>query len=187
MISLLVSLLCLVSAIAYDSDYNLDVAERYVEMCGVSYCTDPKLRNNCVDDWSCKACSNFPNMTAKSFKSSLNDGNGFVGYDGTANEIVVAFSGTDPLSIRNWIDDLNFFKTNYPYCDGCEVHEGFYNTYLSVQDSVKSLVSSYQSQYTGDYWPLTRCCDGSPLCRGVYTHGAENKHCVQLWHASRGE
>eukprot|EP00428_Durinskia_dybowskii_P083447 CAMPEP_0170420110 /NCGR_PEP_ID=MMETSP0117_2-20130122/35164_1 /TAXON_ID=400756 /ORGANISM="Durinskia baltica, Strain CSIRO CS-38" /LENGTH=222 /DNA_ID=CAMNT_0010678519 /DNA_START=248 /DNA_END=916 /DNA_ORIENTATION=- len=112
-------------------------------------------------------------MTAKSFKSSLNDGNGFVGYDGTANEIVVAFSGTDPLSIRNWIDDLNFFKTNYPYCDGCEVHEGFYNTYLSVQDSVKSLVSSYQSQYPTATLAITGHSLGAAMaahCAAEYTH-----------------
>lgn len=135
------------SALAYDSTFVLDVAERYVKLCGASYCTDPKLRKNCVDTWSCNVCSNFPNMTAKSFKSAKNDGNGYVGYDAAANEIVVAFSGTDPLSIRNWLDDLNFFKTKYPYCDGCEVHEGFYNTYLSVHDDVKGFVSAYQQQY----------------------------------------
>jgi hypothetical protein len=162
-----------VSATVYDPNYKLDTAERYVKMCGVSYCTDPKLRTNCVDTWSCNACGNFPNMTAKSFKSGLNDGNGFVGYDGTANEIVVAFSGTDPLSIRNWIDDLNFFKTAYPYCDGCEVHEGFYKTYLSVQDDVKSLVASYQLLYPSATLAITGHSLGAAMaahCAAEYTH-----------------
>ena len=132
---------------AYDSDYVLDKSERYIKLAGAAYCTDPKLRKNSIDDWSCKACASFPNMTARSFKSTKNDANGFVGYDGTANEIVVSFSGTDPTSIRNWITDLKFRKVKYPYCDKCEVHNGFYHAFQSVEDDVKKFVSSFQAQY----------------------------------------
>ncbi|KAJ1432627.1 Alpha/Beta hydrolase protein [Ochromonadaceae sp. CCMP2298] len=134
-------------AVGYDSTFDLDQAERYVALCGVAYCTDPKLRDNCVDKWSCNACKQFPNMTATSFKSEKFDGNGFVGYDATADEVVVSFSGTDPLSIRNWLDDLVFVKEDYPYCDSCQVHSGFYATYQSLDPTVKSLVTQYLSKH----------------------------------------
>lgn len=173
---LLASLAVLVSVpgvYGYDSSYSLQTAERYVKLCGAAYCTDPKLRKNSIDDWSCNVCASFPNMTAKSFKSSKNDGNGFVGYDGDANEIIVSFSGTDPLSIRDWMDDLNFFKTDYPYCSGCQVHEGFYNTYLSVQDDVKSYVSSFQAQHPTATLAITGHSLGAAMaahCAAEYTH-----------------
>lgn len=160
-------------SLAYDSNYVLTTAQRYVELCGAAYCTDPKLRKNCVDDWSCKISSKFPNMTATSFHSSLYDGNGFVGYDGDANEVIVSFSGTNPLSIRDWIDDLDFIKTSYPYCEGCNVHQGFYNTYLSLNTDVKNLVTSYQSQHPSATLAITGHSLGAALaahCAAEYTH-----------------
>jgi predicted lipase len=81
-------------------------------------------------------------VKATTFHGKLSDANGFVAYDGDANEVIVSFSGTDPLSIKNWIDDLNFFQTDYPNCSGCRVHEGFFNTFNSVFDVVKDLVKS---------------------------------------------
>lgn len=132
---------------AYDSDYSLSLAQRYVTFCGAAYCTDPILKRNSVDDWSCNACKKYPNCQATSFHGNLSDANGFVAYDPDANEIVVSFSGTDPLSIKNWIDDLDFFQTPYPYCSGCQVHRGFYNTYMSVDSQVKSKVNSFLTSY----------------------------------------
>ena len=38
-------------------------------------------------------------------------------------------------------------KTSYPYCSGCEVHKGFYETYLAVQSQVLQLVGSYKSKH----------------------------------------
>lgn len=72
---------------------------------------------------------------------------GYVGYEADDNEIIVAFSGTNPFNIQQWIDDLDFFKTSYPYCSGCNVHEGFYKTYLSVKDQVRNLTKSYLSSH----------------------------------------
>jgi predicted lipase len=87
-------------------------------------------------------------MVATTFTSEK-ECNGFVGYYPTDNEIVVSFSGTDPLNIRMWIDDLDFFKTDYPLCSdlGCQVHEGFYKTYLSAVDQIRNLTNSYLTQY----------------------------------------
>jgi ribosomal protein L37AE/L43A len=135
---------------AYDSNYVHKLSQRYVDFCGAAYCTDPILKRNTVDDWSCSACKNYPHTVAKSFHgANRTDANGFVAYDSDANEIVVSFSGTDPFSIQNWIDDLDFIKTSYPYCSStkCQVHEGFYKAYLSVDSQVKSLVNNYASSH----------------------------------------
>ncbi len=161
-------------ALAYDSNFNLNTAKRYVTFCGASYCTDPLITKNTIDNWSCKACKNYPNVKATTFHSTTHtDANGFVGYDPDAKEIIVAFAGTDPLSIENWIDDLDFIQTDYPYCSGCKVHEGFYRSYLSVSDQVKSLVNSYMSQYPNSTLTVT----GHSLGAAMAAHcGADLVH-----------
>lgn len=87
-------------------------------------------------------------MDARVFTSDR-ECNGFVGYYPTDNQIVIGFSGTDPFNIQMWIDDLDFKKTNYPLCQGCQVHEGFYKTYLSAVDRIRNLTESYVSQHPG--------------------------------------
>ncbi len=138
-----------VSTRAYDSAYSHKKSQRYVTFCGAAYCTDPILKRNTVDDWSCQACKSYPHTVAKSFHGNKTDANGFVAFDSDANEILVSFSGTDPLSIQNWIDDIDTIKTDYPHCSStkCQVHEGFYKTYLSVDSQVKSLVNSYATSH----------------------------------------
>jgi hypothetical protein len=103
--------------------------------------------------WDCPSCTG--NMETVVVSNAKTNANGFVGYDHDINTIVVSFSGTDPLSIINWIDDLNFFKTSFSgygtsvvNCTGCEVHEGFYNTYMSVADEVRAAVNGYLAAYT---------------------------------------
>eukprot|EP01038_Epipyxis_sp_PR26KG_P005660 gene5660-7816_t len=145
-------ILCLLSlsfvlTLSYDSNFDLNKAERYVSFCGAAYCADPIFVKNSINDWSCQACKSYPNVKATVFHGNITDANGFVAYDADANEIIVSFSGTDPLSIQNWLDDLNFIQTDYPYCTDCKVHKGFYQSYLSASSAVLSLVKQYQASY----------------------------------------
>eukprot|EP01033_Poteriospumella_lacustris_P015827 gene15827-11329_t len=137
----------LFSAQAYENNYNVDLAKRYADFCGAAYCADPIFVKNKIDNWSCSACKNYPGVTAHVFHGNRSDANGFVAYDPKANEIIISFSGTDPLSIANWIDDIDTLKEAYPYCSGCQVHEGFYHAYRSVDSVVKSLLSSFLQSY----------------------------------------
>lgn len=54
--------------------------------------------------------------------------------------VVVTFSGTDPKSIRNWIDDLEAVPISQSYttgdCENCWVHRGFLASYAVVQEQV---------------------------------------------------
>lgn len=105
-----------------------------------------RFKKSGVENWTCNACKKYPHTTATVFNSNK-DGIGYVGYESDDNEIIIAYSGTNPFDIQQWIDDLDFFKTSYPYCSGCNVHEGFYKTYLSVQSTVRNLTKSYLSSH----------------------------------------
>ena len=93
------------------------------------------------------------NRTVISESSPFYTFNGFVAYDSSVNRIVMSIAGTDPLKIKDWVDDLNFFKTEYPYCKMynpagyCEVHEGFLGTYEVAKSVVRSVISSYKSSF----------------------------------------
>lgn len=54
--------------------------------------------------------------------------------------IVVTFSGTDPKSLKNWIDDLEAAPIAHAYagegCPDCKVHRGFLAAYDVVQHQV---------------------------------------------------
>lgn len=54
-------------------------------------------------------------------------------------KVVITFSGTDPKSIKNWIDDLEAAPIAHVYgnaCEECKVHRGFLAAYEIVQDQV---------------------------------------------------
>ena len=153
-------------AAAYKNDFDVEQAKRYVALSGIAYCGDPLISSNNVDTWTCKACKKFPGVNATAFKGSLaTDALGYVAYDPSENEIVIAFAGTDPKSIRNWIDDLSTLKTDYPYCSStnCQVHKGFYRSYQSTDAVVKSLLESYLSSHPGASIAITGHSLGAAL------------------------
>jgi len=50
-----------------------------------------------------------------------------------------------------WIDDLDFFKTPYPPCasSGCEVHRGFYHSYLDIANATRKAVHQLLDDHKG--------------------------------------
>jgi hypothetical protein len=124
--------------------YSVHEANRMMEFALASYCCG-NLGHG-VADWSCQACGYQPQMQNISVCSSgiEKDANGFVGYDPAEQAIIVAFAGTDPLSIVDWIDDLDTIPVSYPACSssGCKVHQGFWDTYKAIQPLVWSAVNA---------------------------------------------
>jgi len=128
-----------------------------VNMAGAAYCAG--TCGHGVENWDCAVCKKFPNVSTVEFsaKGLFNTAcSGFVGYDPYANEgkgsIIVSFTGTDPLKIQNWIDDLDFFQitpTDYVAagCVGCKVDRGFYYTYRSVRPYVRAAVAQFRQKY----------------------------------------
>lgn len=60
------------------------------------------------------------------------DGLAYTGYSSDLNSIIIAFRGTMPNSVENLLSDGDIVLTNYPYCEGCKVHRGFYEAYLKL-------------------------------------------------------
>lgn len=78
---------------------------------------------------------------------SKTDMQGYVGYLPSDKSIYVVFRGSS--SIRNWIQNLDTFKTSYtsyPECN-CQVHKGFYLTEQAVIGSVISAVKALRTKY----------------------------------------
>lgn len=140
-----ISFAFIATALASVYGYDENLARVNMDMAGAAYCAGHLGKG--VNEWDCTVCKKYPGVNATEVWAVGTDANGFVGVDPNNHRIVVSFSGTDPLSIRNWIDDISTLKTPYPYCSGCEVHNGFYNTYLSVQSQVLTLVKGFHTQY----------------------------------------
>jgi hypothetical protein len=140
--------------------YDQTDAERFLDYAGAAYCCGG-LGTGCLT-WECPSCKNHPGLqNITELYNLISDANGFVGVNPQGEEgygpfIMVSFSGTNPLSIRNWIDDIDTIKVSYPYCSGCLVHQGFYETYLSIQKelhtAIQPLIQTYPNfpiQVTG--------------------------------------
>lgn len=124
--------------------YDPTLAKQMVMYSGASYCCGDLGKG--VENWDCQVCKKLPHLDTTVFYDSKTNVNGFVGYDSAANTVIVAFAGTDPLSVKNWIDDIDTIKEKYTGCDnGCEVHAGFYNAYQTVTNSVRAAVTKYVS------------------------------------------
>jgi hypothetical protein len=134
----------------YSLTYSEDEAYAEVKWAGAAYCCGT-IGKGC-SDWSCPSCKG--NMETIVVSNEETFANGFVGYDSDVNKIVLSFAGTNPIRIKNWIDDLDFFKTKFTgygnviiNCTDCEVHEGFYRTYMSVADQVRSAVNQFMNDH----------------------------------------
>jgi len=151
MLFFLLALACfLYGTNSYKTNYTVGQANRFAELCLAAYCSG-NLGSGATT-WTCTACKKQPQMTKiTQFYSSAYtyNANGYVGYDTIQKAIVVSFAGTDPLSITDWIDDIDFFATSYSPCksSGCQVHQGFYKTYLSVQSQIQTAVKALWTTY----------------------------------------
>lgn len=109
------------------------------------------------EDWTCRACERFPGMDkVVEIHAWRHDAHGFVGHnhDNASSPIVAAFTGTDPLSLPDWVDDLDFVKTAYPSppfaCPPgghCRVHQGFLEAYLQMREQVLDGLRTLRQAY----------------------------------------
>jgi len=82
-----------------------------------------------------------------SVHSRIHDGHGFVALDTPNNTIYLAFTGTDPLALQDWFDDVDFFPISFPGCEGCWVDRGFYHTYLDLREQVLAALAVYRQDH----------------------------------------
>lgn len=66
-------------------------------------------------------------------------------YDTKLDLIVIAVRGSKDL--RNWLTDFEFWKKDYPLCEGCKVEAGFYNNYQDLEDLIINHTKFLKSKY----------------------------------------
>lgn len=123
-------------------DYDESIANSTCLYAAAAYCSLTGM-HEALEAWTCPACKELPYMSVKVVYDSSTGISGFVGYDPHSNFIMVSFAGTDPLDVKNWIDDINIFRVSYPAtnCSKCEVHEGFYNSYKAIRPKVFEMLN----------------------------------------------
>merc|ERR1719498_329577 len=107
-----------------------------------------------IATWTCDWC----NRTSRpltdvrvEYNDSLNI-MAFVGYLEDHNAILVTFRGTEMLSLRNWLTNIQVMKTEaYDDIPGAKVHTGFYKAFrgikYSVRDRIVSLMQKHGAQH----------------------------------------
>ncbi|KAI8081737.1 lipase [Halteromyces radiatus] len=126
------------------STSQVDDAYLRAELAADAYCKSVVPLNI----WVCPHCQSAVSdaKIETSFTTLAADTNGYIITSASQKMIFVVFRGTN--SIRSAIVDMNFVKTDYtPVGNGAQVHAGFLQSYLEVQDKVITEVSNLVSQY----------------------------------------
>ena len=118
--------LSVMAHLAASSEYNVTDALSSLYYVKATYCDVWH-----VASWNCSVCKEYhPSLTGVLTEyDGIFDTFSFSGYDPVRDEIVVAFRGTVPSKIQNWIVDLSSKQIPYLTCDDvplCMVHEGFF-------------------------------------------------------------
>eukprot|EP00475_Leptophrys_vorax_P006395 TRINITY_DN1395_c0_g1_i1.p1 TRINITY_DN1395_c0_g1~~TRINITY_DN1395_c0_g1_i1.p1 ORF type:complete len:311 (-),score=60.82 TRINITY_DN1395_c0_g1_i1:52-984(-) len=126
--------------------FDVTDVKNYVYYSYSSYCTFTQIQ-----DWDCDFCvgdtQGFKTLHVSYDKPT--DSVAVVGYHPTRQEIVISFRGTEPLSIKNWIDDVEFIKTplGFSGTGDANVHQGFLDAYKAhsadLVASVLGLIDEY--------------------------------------------
>ncbi|ORX94177.1 alpha/beta-hydrolase [Basidiobolus meristosporus CBS 931.73] len=113
---------------------ELAILKTHAKYASAAYCPQEKLTN-----WTCgERCVGKLNVTTY-FSSGASGIAGYIGYSKEDKKIVISFRGSSNLA--NWIKNLGVTPTAFVYPtanDKVKVHSGFYETYASVESTVRA-------------------------------------------------
>ncbi|EFA76653.1 hypothetical protein PPL_09958 [Heterostelium album PN500] len=115
-----------------NAPFSLNVAFEQLMYSYAAYCDLEE-----INSWTCPYCitdyNPNPVQIVQTMFHTFSNTFGFIAI--TGETIVMAFRGTQGISIKNWITDLNFPPTSpFPAFPAAKVHRGFLNAYLNVQN-----------------------------------------------------
>ncbi|EAS04944.1 lipase family protein (macronuclear) [Tetrahymena thermophila SB210] len=95
----------------------------------VSYCPSQS-----IEQWNCGTICKFHDdmKDVRVLTNTTNAAQGYIGYHN--NYIVIAFRGTQ-LN-KNWLNNFDFIKVDYPKCQKCTIHRGFFRTFTDLSDQL---------------------------------------------------
>lgn len=119
--------------------YDPFIAKQLVYMSSIAY---DSMTN--INAWNCSQCSEFPIDKPLAFQDSTGQLQAFTGYSPTLG-IILAFRGSD--DIDNWITDIDAIFTTYSRCSGCQVHAGFWSSWLALKNTSISQITALLQAY----------------------------------------
>jgi hypothetical protein len=140
-ISMLAVLLLTVSPIvAQTRGISIVLLDRFIQMATI--CMSTYVGDLCL----------YPDGLTKvtDIYNAATDIYGWILLDTAVSEIILAFRGTE--SIENYETDTNYTLANFdtfPSCVGCQVHGGYYLAWVSVVDTVQTLLEQQVALYPG--------------------------------------
>jgi len=124
------------------SFWSYDTGYTYCLYSYAAYCPP-----NSIQSWTCSWCqqnSSVSGFVTTQIVTSLGE-LAYVGYNKDYQQILAVFRGS--TDIVNWINNMDAVLVDYPYCTGCQVHEGFYDTWKSVKVGVMNEVYRLHKLY----------------------------------------
>ncbi len=107
----------------------------------LAYSNEQKIEETVKNDWGLQDCRFITD----------NQGDGTECFAMSNDDIiVVAFRGTEPDQIEDWITDLSFDLVDGPF--GGKVHEGFNWAVNSVWETVEETIKEYQGSAAKSLW-----------------------------------
>jgi len=130
-----------------DRAFDYAQSARMLWLAGAAYC-DRGLAN-----WTCAYCPRASRAMrdVSAFEHARKNVKAYAGYDDDVARAVVAFRGTDPRSLENWMENLDAMHANAPEAkanDGAgRVHAGFQDAYESVRKGLIAHLIELRSKY----------------------------------------
>lgn len=121
--------------------WDLKRAEQLAQFCAVSYCPADDVRA-----WECDVCDSSYKVLNTTTATSL-DMSAYVLVNEAADELIVVWEGTPPLSWPAWAEDLDVTKlVASSWCSDCSLHKGFTEVYFDMRTAIVESVQYHLSR-----------------------------------------
>ncbi|KAK9696211.1 hypothetical protein K7432_012595, partial [Basidiobolus ranarum] len=144
---------------------ELGILKTHARYASAAYCPQAK-----VTDWSCgERCVGRLNVTSY-FTNEATGIAGYIGYNNEEKKIVISFRGSSNWA--NWAKNLAILPRTFIYPtanENVKVHSGFYETYTSVEKTVRSGLKEVLTQLKDETDPYKLVITGHSLGAAVAT------------------
>ena len=128
-------------------EVDVERAKRALWFAGAAYC---KVG---LGNWTCRYCERASATLTDVgvFEHDRKRVKAYAGYDKRSRRVVVAFRGTEPRSLYNWVENLDAAHSTLPSADAAagegRVHAGFQDAYASVRKQLISHLIKLRTKY----------------------------------------